>query len=118
MLPAAFHHRSTAVLYSAISTAIAILLREVENATDVFFTTMSRSNWSNLNQVSGQSHYVGDLVKAAEQAVENIKPLIEQKKYLRNFLDKVCRCVVHSFSFFGWHQLPLETNSGQSTGPC
>jgi hypothetical protein len=55
--------------------------------------TMSRSSWSNLNQVSGPSPYVGDLVKAAEQVVEIIKPLIEQKKYLRNFLDKVCRYV-------------------------
>jgi hypothetical protein len=52
---------------------------------------MSRSNWLNLTQVSGPSPYVSDLVKAAEQAVEIIKPLIEQKKYLRNFLDKVCR---------------------------
>ncbi len=71
--------------------AIIILLREVENATDIYFTTMARSNWSNQNQVSGQSPYLGDLVKAAEQIVETVKPLIEQKKYLRNFLDKVCR---------------------------
>lgn len=76
---------------SVISSAITLLLREVENATDVYFTTMIRSNWPALNQVSGQSHYVGELVKATEQVVETIKPLIEQKRYLRNFLDKVCR---------------------------
>jgi hypothetical protein len=79
------------LVVSVISAAINILLREVENVADVFFTTMSRLNWSNLDQVSGQSHYVGDLVKATEQVVETIKPLVEQKKYLRNFLDKVCR---------------------------
>ncbi|KAF7782136.1 hypothetical protein Agabi119p4_1512 [Agaricus bisporus var. burnettii] len=83
---------------SVISSAITLLLREVENATDVYFTTMIRSNWSTLNQVSGQSHYVGELVKAAEQVVETIKPLIEQKRYLRNFLDKVCSVVLAKFT--------------------
>lgn len=83
---------------SVISGAITALLREVENTTDAYFTTMSRSNWSNLNQVSGQSPYVGDLVKAAEQVVEAIKPLIEQKKYLRNFLDKVCSLMLTKFT--------------------
>ncbi|KXN90783.1 hypothetical protein AN958_03437 [Leucoagaricus sp. SymC.cos] len=83
---------------SAISSAITVLLREVENATDLYFTTMSRSSWSSLNQVSGQSSYVGDLVKAAEQVVEVVKPLIEQKKYLRNFLDKVCSLVLTKFT--------------------
>ena len=52
---------------------------------------MSRSIWSSVNQVSGQSPYSDDLVKAAEQVVELIKPLVEQKKYLRNFFDKACR---------------------------
>ena len=80
--------------HSAVSGAITVLLREVENAIDAYFVTMSRANWSSLNQVSGQSPYVGDLVKTTEQVVEVIKPLMEQKKYLRNFLDKTCRYVV------------------------
>lgn len=79
------------LLFSSISTAIAALLREFEAACDPCFTTMSRSIWSSVNQVSGQSPYSDDLVKAAEQVVELIKPLIEQKKYLRNFFDKACR---------------------------
>ena len=78
-----------------MSGAINALLREVENAIDPYFAVMSRLNWSSLNQVSGQSSYVGDLVKTAEQIVEVIKPLVEQKKYLRNLLDKVCRYVVN-----------------------
>ncbi|KAF9446218.1 hypothetical protein P691DRAFT_761819 [Macrolepiota fuliginosa MF-IS2] len=82
----------------AISMAITVILREVENAVDVYFTAMSRSNWSNLSQVSGQSPYVGDLVKMAEQVVETIKPLIEQKKYLRNFMDKVCSLLLVKFT--------------------
>jgi len=90
-----FDHRlSLSLSRSAVSGAITVLLREVENAIDAYFVTMSRANWSSLNQVSGQSPYVGDLVKTTEQVVEVIKPLMEQKKYLRNFLDKTCRYVV------------------------
>lgn len=82
----------------AVSGAINALLREVENAIDTYFVVMSRSNWSSLNQVSGQSSYVGDLVKTAEQIVEVIKPLVEQKKYLRNLLDKVCSLLLIKFT--------------------
>jgi len=53
---------------------------------------MARTSWTTgRNQVSGESAYVGDLVKAIEQVVEIVKPLVEQKKYLRNFFDKACR---------------------------
>lgn len=52
---------------------------------------MARTAWSTLNQVSGQSAYTGEFVKAAEQVIEAIKPLVEQKKYLRNLFDKAYR---------------------------
>lgn len=94
-----FNHRLS-LSCSAVSGAITVLLREVENAIDAYFVTMSRANWSSLNQVSGQSPYVGDLVKTTEQVVEVIKPLMEQKKYLRNFLDKTCRYVVKPLNTF------------------
>lgn len=83
---------------SSISTAIAALLREFEAACDPCFTTMSRSIWSSVNQVSGQSPYSDDLVKAAEQVVGLIKPLVEQKKYLRNFFDKACSVILVKFT--------------------
>jgi len=50
-------------------------------------------SWEKLNQVTGQSSYVDDLVQAVESFSGTIKPLIEQKKYLRNFFDKACRLV-------------------------
>ena len=53
---------------------------------------MARTSWTTgKNQVSGDSAYAGDLVKAMEQVAEIVKPLVEQKKYLRNFFDKACR---------------------------
>jgi hypothetical protein len=50
-------------------------------------------SWEKLNQVSGQSSYVDDLARAVESFCDIIKPLVEQKKYLRNFFDKACRLV-------------------------
>jgi hypothetical protein len=71
--------------------AIIIQLRELESACDPAFGAMARTSWTTLNQVSGQSAYTGELVKAAEQVMETVKPLVEQKKYLRNLFDKACR---------------------------
>ena len=70
------------------------MLKELENACEPAFNTMSRISWSVLNLVSGQSPYINDLVQAVEQVVETIKPLIDQKKYLRNFFDKAARYVI------------------------
>jgi hypothetical protein len=78
-------------VYSSISTAINVILREFESNCEPSFNVLSRTSWSTISQVSGQSPYASDLVKAAEQVVELIRPLIEQKKYLRNFFDKASR---------------------------
>lgn len=78
---------------SSISTAINAILREFEISCDSSFVTMSRTSWSTVNQVSGPSPYTDELVKSAEQLVVVIKPLVEQKKYLKNFFDKACRSV-------------------------
>jgi vacuolar protein sorting-associated protein 53 len=73
--------------------AIIVQLREIDFACDPAFGTMSRTLWPNLKQVSGQSPYAGELVLAVEQVIEVVKPLVEQKKYLRNLFDKTCRWV-------------------------
>lgn len=83
---------------SAISTAIGALVREVEATCDPAFQTMARTTWSNVSQVSGQSPYAGELVTATGQVVEALKPLVEQKKYLRNFLDKACNFILVKFT--------------------
>ncbi|KAF9050241.1 Vps53-like protein [Panaeolus papilionaceus] len=83
---------------SAISTSINVILREFESACDPFFATLARTSWSTVNQVSGPSPYAVELVKAAEQVVEVIKPLIEQKKYLKNFFDKASSVILVKFT--------------------
>lgn len=79
---------------STISAAIGVILRELEAACDPACSLMSRTAWSTQKSVSGQSPYVDDLARAVEQLVEAVKPLVEQKKYLRNLMDKVAKCVV------------------------
>ncbi|KAK7473107.1 Vacuolar protein sorting-associated protein 53 [Stygiomarasmius scandens] len=83
---------------STISSAIVIQLRELESACEPAFSTMANSMWSTLSQVSGPSPYTADLVRAAEQVIEVIKPTVEQKKYLRNFFDKACSLLIAKFT--------------------
>ncbi|KAF4621282.1 hypothetical protein D9613_000203 [Agrocybe pediades] len=83
---------------SAISTAINVILREFESNCDPSFVTSSRTSWSSISQVSGPLPYTGELVKAAEQVIEYIKPLIEQKKYLRNIFDKAASIILVKFT--------------------
>ncbi|KAJ3505368.1 hypothetical protein NLJ89_g7457 [Agrocybe chaxingu] len=83
---------------SSISTAINIILREFETNCEPAFAALSRTSWPTVNQVSGQSPYTTDLVKAADQVVETIKPLVEQKKYLRNFFDKASSVILVKFT--------------------
>ena len=71
--------------------AINVQLRELESTCDGAFNTMSRVNWAAINHVTGHSPFMDDITQATEQVAELIKPLVEQKKYLRNFLDKASR---------------------------
>lgn len=65
-----------------------MILREIESATEGPFGVMGRTAWPTLSQVSGQSAYVADLVTAVEGVVDVVRPLVEQKKYLKNLFDK------------------------------
>ena len=75
-------------VFSAISAAIGVILRELEAACEPACSLMSRTAWATQKSVSGQSPYVDDLVRAVEQLVDVVRPIVEQKKYLRNLMDK------------------------------
>ncbi|KAL4078288.1 Vps53-like protein [Scleroderma yunnanense] len=94
-----------------ISGAINWQLHELETACDGAFMTLSRVNWSVLNQVTGHSPYVDDLTGVIDQVVELVKPLVEQKKYLRNFLDKACRSVSHYID----HETTVVTSNHENS---
>jgi vacuolar protein sorting-associated protein 53 len=68
-----------------------VQLRELENSIDVAIGALGRTSWTAPKQVSGPSTYVPDLEYALENLTDIVKPLVEQKKYLRNFFDKASR---------------------------
>ncbi len=72
------------------------MIRELESACEPHFNTLSRTPWSTVKQVSGQSVYIQDLLKAIEQIAETVKSIVEQKKYARNYFDKISRYVTSS----------------------
>nr|VWO97163.1 Chloride channel protein [Ganoderma boninense] len=83
---------------SAISAAIGVMIRELESACEPHFNTLSRTPWSTVKQVSGQSVYIQDLLRAIEQIAETVKPILEQKKYTRNYFDKISSTVFAKFT--------------------
>ena len=76
------------ILYSVIASAILVQLRELEAAVEPSFDIMMKTSWAAIENVSGPSQYVGDVVASIEAIANIINPLVEQKKYLRNFYDK------------------------------
>lgn len=47
-----------------------------------------KTPWKDLDNVSGRSAYVVDLVGSIKQVAEVVRERIEAKKYIRNFADK------------------------------
>lgn len=76
---------------SVASSAILLLLRELEVAIDPSLNTLTRTSWG--TDVTGQSPFVDELARALDMVSETVKPLVEGKKYLRNFFDKAVRWV-------------------------
>jgi hypothetical protein len=73
--------------------AISQLLRDLEQSTEPFFNTMSRTPWASIETVTGQMPHVLELTRVVDAFVDVIKSSIEQKKYLRNFYDRTSRYI-------------------------
>lgn len=85
--------RADYAIYSVISSAIVVLLRELEASCDPHFSTLTRSLWANVKNVSSQSTYMTELVPGISTVADLAREVVEKKKYLRNFYDKAARCV-------------------------
>ncbi|TDL24222.1 hypothetical protein BD410DRAFT_786323 [Rickenella mellea] len=83
---------------NVISNAIMVLLRELESACEGSFASMAKAARTNAEHVSGSSAYVGDLINSIDQVTDITRPLVEQKKYLRNFLDKAAGLIIVRFT--------------------
>lgn len=71
-----------------ISNCIATVLRKLETHCEPALAAIIRSPWANLDNVSGRSAYVVDLVGSIKQVAEIVRTRVEGKKYIRNFADK------------------------------
>ncbi|KAI0305491.1 Vps53-like protein [Multifurca ochricompacta] len=98
---------------SVASAAVVILLREVEAVCEPALSTLTHTTWVNHELVTGQSQYVGDLVHALESVSEAIVPLVESKKFLRNFFDKASSLVITRFTNALVRSKPLKENGAE-----
>lgn len=71
-----------------MSQCITSFLRELEATCDPAFAAILKTPWMHLENVSGRSAYIVDLVGSIKQVAELIRGRVESKKYVRNFADK------------------------------
>jgi hypothetical protein len=77
---------------------IATMLRELESACDPAFAAILKTPWRDLENVSGRSAYIVDLVGSIKEVAECVRSRIESKKYIRNFADKAVGLVIARFT--------------------
>jgi hypothetical protein len=71
-----------------MSTCISTILRELEITTEPALAAILKTPWRDLENVSGRSAYVVDLVSSIKQVAEVVRGRVEGKVYIRNFADK------------------------------
>jgi hypothetical protein len=71
-----------------MSTCISFILRELEATCEPAFAAILKTPWIHLENVSGRSAYIVDLVGSIKQVAEIVRARVESKKYIRNFADK------------------------------
>jgi len=98
---------------SVAFAAIVALLRELEAVCEPALMSLTRTTWINHELVTGQSPYIGDFVRALDSITEAIVPLVESKKYLRNFLDKASSLVITRFTNALVRSRPLKENGAE-----
>lgn len=81
-----------------ISSAISSLLKEFEDSCDNAFSAMVKLPWKDMEFVSAESGYVHDVINVVTVVTDLIKQHTEQKKYVRNFCDKVVSILATRFS--------------------
>ncbi|KAK4684228.1 vacuolar protein sorting-associated protein 53, partial [Tremellales sp. Uapishka_1] len=83
---------------SVMSSCIATILRELEATCEPAFAAILKTPWMHLENVSGRSAYVVDLVASIKQVAEVVRERVESKKYIRNFADKAVGLVITRFT--------------------
>ncbi|WOO80628.1 Vacuolar protein sorting-associated protein 53 [Vanrija pseudolonga] len=82
----------------AMSQCVTTILRELEQSCEPAFAAILKTPWRDLENVSGRSAYVVDLVGSIKEVAECVRSRIESKKYIRNFADKAVGLVIARFT--------------------
>lgn len=83
---------------AAKAQSITAILRELEVACDPAFAAILKTPWRDLDNVSGRSAYIVDLVGSIKEVAECVRTRIDSKKYIRNFADKAVGLVITRFT--------------------
>ncbi|GAA6017952.1 hypothetical protein JCM10207_002717 [Rhodosporidiobolus poonsookiae] len=83
---------------STVSSALLAILRELELTIEPAFAAMARSPWKDLEFVSAESAYVGEVSRGLNAVVGAVREGVEQKKYVRSTCDKVVGLVLAKFT--------------------
>ncbi|WVN88398.1 uncharacterized protein L203_103607 [Cryptococcus depauperatus CBS 7841] len=81
-----------------MTNCIAIILRELECSCEPAFAAILKTPWIHLENVSGRSAYVVDLVGSIKQIAETVRARVDSKKYIRNFADKAVGVIIARFT--------------------
>ncbi|WWD03081.1 hypothetical protein V865_001127 [Kwoniella europaea PYCC6329] len=83
---------------TVISSCINTILRELETSCEPAFAAILKTPWMHLENVSGRSAYIVDLVGSIKQVAEVVRSRVEGKKYIRNFADKAVGVIITRFT--------------------
>lgn len=83
-----------------VSATVQVMTRELEFCLDPAFHKMMRPAipWSQLVEIHGKSEYTDDLAAALEAVAVVIRQDVENKRYLRNWCDKVVHVLTAKFT--------------------
>lgn len=89
------------IFLAIISIGIMNLTREVEISTEIAFTQMLRPAipWTSIEYVTNKSSYVDEFASALEHVAVVVRQDLENKRYIRNWCDKVVGSILARFMF-------------------
>ncbi|KAH8922413.1 hypothetical protein BT69DRAFT_1320210 [Atractiella rhizophila] len=86
------------VFLSTISSALLVLLRELEFTVEPVFSIMAKSPWKDVELVSSESSYVADFNKGMYAVIDVVRDGLQAKKYFRSFCDKAVGVLCTKFT--------------------
>lgn len=81
-----------------IAQCLGLVVRELEAAVEPSFAAMLRTPWKDLDNVSGRSAYIVDLVGSVKEIAAVVGTRIASPKYVRNFSDKCVNLIMGRFT--------------------